>query len=68
MQQEWETMDFDQFVEWATGHLVIAIGKGDFRSEVYGMLNLAHQRGYANGRKALLEEQAEKKNGKGGAP
>lgn len=50
--QTWETMPFDDFVDWAFGLLLISIAKGEARSTFWQMLNLAHQRGYAKGEEA----------------
>ena len=41
---EYLKMDFNEFIDYCVGRLVIAIGKGDFRSEVAIIVMMAHKR------------------------
>ena len=50
-------MDHKQFVDYARGHLTLAIGEGTFKSEVYTIVSMAVSRGI----KQEYEAQQEKK-------
>lgn len=41
---EYLKIDFNEFIDYCVGRLVIAIGKGDFRNEVALIVMMAHKR------------------------
>lgn len=49
-------MDFSEKIDWATGYLTLAIGRGDFRGAVNLILQQAetsgYRRGYSSGQEA----------------
>lgn len=53
-----EEMDFSEKIDWATGYLTLAIGRGDFRGAVNLILQQAetagYRRGYSSGQEAAL--------------
>jgi septal ring-binding cell division protein DamX len=45
-QISWADMSLAQLVEWASGYILIAVGRGDFRQSVDAMVRQAYANGY----------------------
>ena len=48
----WQNFSLQQLVDWAAGYILVAVGRGDFRSAVDAMVRQA----YSNGYKAKVKE------------
>jgi len=55
---EFFKMDYTEFHNWSTGQLIIAIGEGKFKQEVFTIISLAHARGMK--RQQELDKEAKK--------
>lgn len=62
-QPSWEKLSLGQLAEWATGYIIVAIGRGDFRQSVDAMIRQAYSNGYRAHEKEVQDARPRRTRG-----